>query len=109
MTTPRSDMDLSHLPEVESTRLLWREQLAALPRAAWCALRRLLRREARHYLSIDGRVAARFTSGQDHLEFMTWLASTHNGAFDFGFETGREYLVAQHINAAGPDASVPGT
>lgn len=105
MTSGRSDMDLSHLADVQSARLLWREQLAALPRAAFHALRRLLRRETRYYLTIDGQVMARFASEEDHLVFMTWLAETHNGVFDFGFETGRESVVAQHIRQS--DAGEP--
>lgn len=94
MTTPRSDIEL------EATRLLWREQVTELPRAAWHALRRLLRREPRWYLTIDGMVAARFTSEADHAVFMGWLVQAHTSTFDFGFNTGKEFLVAQHIAAA---------
>ncbi len=91
---PPSDMNLDHLPDVVSARLLWREQVAALPRSLWHALRRLARREARYYLTIDGKVVARFTADADSTALMTWLADTHSHAFDFGFETWKEHQVA---------------
>lgn len=109
MTSPHgtSDMSLDHLPEVTSARLGPVDRLRALPRAAWYVLLRLFRRDERYYLTIDGQVVARFVSMEDHLRFMTWLHQTHTATFDFGFNTGKEFLVAQHI-ADGPDASVPG-
>lgn len=103
MTTPRSDID--EMTDVHVTRLLWREQAAALPQAARSALRRLFRREARLFLTDDnGRVLGRFTSADDASAFLTWVSQAHENTFNFGFHTGKEFLVAQHIAAdAGHD------
>lgn len=94
-----TEMNLDHLPEVTSTQLLWREQIAALPRALWNAARRLLRRDARYYLTVNGQVVARFVSPDDHLDFMTWLHETHTSAFEYGHAVGREYAVENHVSA----------
>lgn len=85
--------------DLHVTRLLWREQLREAPRSAYSALRRLFRREARHYLADpDGHVLARFTSNADAEYFLTWVAQSHDGTFQFGFSTGKEFMVAQAIN-----------
>jgi hypothetical protein len=101
-------MSLEHLAEVSSTQLRWRKQLAALPRALRFALARLTRRESRNYLTVDGQVVARFVSAEDHLAFMLWLHQTHTSTFDYGFEVGKEVIIAQHL-AAEADAGQPGT
>jgi hypothetical protein len=102
-----TEMNLDHLPDVTSSPLRWTRQLAALPRALRFALLRLLRWEARYYLTIDGQVVARFVSSEDQIRFMTWLHQTHTGTFDYGYALGKEFVVAQHINAA--DAGEPRT
>lgn len=85
--------------DLHVTRLLWREQLRAAPHAAYSAFRRALRREARQYLADpDGNVLARFTSEADARLLLAWAALSHEGAFNFGFSTGKEFMVAQAIN-----------
>lgn len=74
--------------EAVVTRLLWREQIAALPRAAWHALRRLLRREPRWYLVVDGKVIARLVSDGDHMELLGWIAAAHEETFKVGQQFG---------------------
>lgn len=74
--------------EAVVTRLLWREQILALPRAVWHALRRLVRREPRWYLVIDGRVIARLVADQDHLELLAWIAAAHEETFIVGQQFG---------------------
>ena len=90
-------MNLDHLPDVTATRLLWRDQLAALPQALRHAVLRLFRSEPRYYLLINDQVAARFVSPQDHLELLTWLAETHRANADYNFALGRERSVAEQI------------
>jgi hypothetical protein len=77
-------------PEAVVSRLLWREQFTALPRAGWHALRRLVRREPRWYLVIDGQVVARMVSQQDHLDLLAWIAATHEETFRVGEQFGLE-------------------
>lgn len=108
-------MNLDHLPEVAATRLLWREQIVAVRRSLWFSLRRMLRREPRQYLTMDGKVVARFTCVQDAAEFMTWVADTHEATLSFGVECGREAVVEQirkglsRVQSLGtPDAGDPG-
>lgn len=108
MTMPRSKMDLSHLPQAETTRLTWRERLAALPRATGFGLLRLLRIERRNYLVIDGKVAARFVAQADTLDFLRWLSQTHGSTFDYGCAMGKEWIVAKHLAEAAADAGQPG-
>lgn len=92
----------SNVPELEFSidvgtgRLLWREQLCALPRAAWYQLRRLFRCEPRQYLAINGRVAARFTASADHLEFFRWIEETHTKSSAYSYGLGREAALADH-------------
>jgi hypothetical protein len=104
-------MNLDHLPDVTVTRLLWREQVAALPRALWHAVLRALRSEPRYYLTISDQVAARFVSPQDHLELLTWLAETHKANADYNFALGKEHLIArlilQEAQATDTDAGAP--
>ena len=75
--------------EAVVTRLLWREQVRALPRAAWHALRRLARREPRWYLVIDGHVVARMTGDSDQAMLLEWIALVHGETFRAGQEFGR--------------------
>lgn len=107
MTETRSEMSLEHLPDVSSTPLAWRRKLAALPRALGYGLLRLLRIEFRNYLTIDGKVVARFVSQPDTMDFMRWLHQTHTAAFDYGHALGREYVANHGADAA--DAGQPGT
>jgi hypothetical protein len=74
--------------EAVVTRLLWREQVPALARAGWHALRRLVRREPRWYLVLDGQVIARMVSEQDHLDLLAWIAAAHEETFRVGEQFG---------------------
>lgn len=94
--------------EAVLTRLLWREQLRELPRAAWHALRRLLRREPRWYYVIDGRVIARLVADQDRDSLMEWIASVHGQTFLAGQQFGRAVSDAIHSNKQA-DPGDPGT
>jgi len=98
---------MNSIPEVETRRLSWSEQFRALAGAARSQVRRLFRREPRFYLMVNGLVLARFESEQAELEFREWVGMTHEATFHYGFQTGKEFLVAQHINAA--DAGEPRT
>jgi hypothetical protein len=69
---------------------MWREQLAALPRAARYFLRRLFRREFRYFLTIDDRLAARFTSEEDRLKFEEWLIYMHTVCYGLGIAQQKE-------------------
>jgi hypothetical protein len=82
--------------EAVVSRLLWREQFAALPRAAWHALRRLVRREPRWYLVIDGQVVARMVSDEDQTALLEWIAYVHGETFQAGANFGRGILNAVH-------------
>ena len=88
------------------TRLLWRSQARELPRAAWHALRRLVRRESRWYLEIDGRVIGRLVREEDHWALLKWLEDTHRETFRCGQEFYRE--VASEVHVVNPgDAGTP--
>lgn len=82
--------------EASVTRLLWREQARELPRAAWYALRRMVRREPRWYLVVDGHVVARLVSVEAHDELMAWIAEVHGQTFRSGVEFGQGVLSAIH-------------
>lgn len=92
--------------EAVVTRLLWREQLAALPRAAFHFLRRLLRREPRWYLVIDDQVVARLVSAEDRDNLLAWIAYAHEQTFHAGQEFGRGIVDA--IDRRQADAGDPG-
>ena len=98
-----TDWNLDHLPEVTSTRLGFADRLRALPKSARHALRRLAGRGSRYYLTINGDVASRFVSENEHMDFMTWLYETHTAAFDYGFDSGRR-SDAQHLPDDAGDA-----
>jgi hypothetical protein len=104
-----ADLSLDHLPEVSVTQLLWRDQLAALPRALGRALRRLLRLECRQYLTINGQVVARFVSEVDARDFKQWIDETHTATFEYGYGLAREVhsVGKNHVNLP-PDAGDPG-
>lgn len=95
--------------EAVVSRLLWREQARALPRAAWHALRRLARREPRWYLVLDGQVVARLVSNGDQTDLLAWIAEAHSMTFQAGTHFGREMLNA--VNGSQPadigDVSTP--
>ena len=94
--------------EAVVTRLLWREQLQALPRSLWHALLRLLRREPRWYYVIDGRVIGRLVAEEDHRVLLEWVASVHAETFRAGQKFGREVADAIHERQADPgDAGPP--
>lgn len=76
--------------EAVVTRLLWREQFRALPRAAGHAIRRLLRREPRWYLVLDGRVIARLVGHGDQTDLLEWIAAAHSMTFQAGQAFGME-------------------
>lgn len=92
--------------EAVVTRLLWREQVRALPRAAWHALRRLVRREPRWYLVIDDQVIARLVSDGDQTTLLEWIALAHGETFRFGRDFGRG--IANAIDRNQADAGDPG-
>lgn len=98
-------MDVSNLPEISVTRLMWREQLPALPRAIWHGMLRLLRIEPRVYLTINGRVAARFASQADHLDYLAWTAQIHGLTYGMGIDRGKEICAKSHPDT---DAGDPG-
>lgn len=79
---------LTPLFDITAERLLWRYQFRALGRSLSSQIRRVLRREARWYLTIDGRVVARFESEGDYRAFMSWLAHGHSETFRMGHEWG---------------------
>lgn len=101
--TPRSEVEAS------VTRLLWREQARELPRAAWHALRRLLRREPRWYFVVDGHVVARMVSASGHERLLGWVTHVHGETFRMGVECGKGVARAQHDGKAvdSGDASTP--
>jgi hypothetical protein len=82
--------------EMETARLLPTHQLLELPRAVYYAVRRLLRREARWYITLDGDVVARFTSAADYDKFMAWVADSHIETYDLGQRHGVEVANAFH-------------
>ena len=90
-------MNLDHIPEMEATRMRWREILSALPESLVHAARRLMGLEHRSYLVMNGRVLARFVSPQAELEFINWIGATHRANADWNFGRGREYAVATQI------------
>lgn len=96
---------MTELPEAAATRLSRRERLAALPRAVCHSLLRLLKFEHRYYLTIDGKVAARFTSAADYHDFVSWLTGMHGTVFNLGESFGRERCATTHdadTGTAGP-------
>lgn len=101
-----ADMDTRHVPDVHSTRLHWQDQLPALIPAAYHAIRRLLRREHRMYLVVEGEVLARFESEQAEMEFRNWLQASHIVTFETGANFGGG--IARALNADRADAGVPG-
>ena len=94
--------------EAVVTRLLWREQISALPRATLHALLRLVRREPRWYLVIDGQVIARLTSDGDQTTLLAWIADAHSMTFQAGTQFGTGVLNAVHGRQAA-DAGDTGT
>lgn len=101
-------MNLDDMTEMAFTRLSWREKLAVLHIELWHALRRLLRLEHRYYLTLDGRVVARFTADTDHAVVLKWLTDSHIRATDYGVTIGRESAVAKYF-AGQANAGDPGT
>lgn len=93
--------------EAVVTRLLWREQLAALPRAAANFLRRLLRREPRWYLVIDDQVVARLVSAEDRDNLLAWITYVHQETFRAGQEFGRGIVNAIDSRQADPGDAGP--
>lgn len=79
--------DFDHMTHI---RLLWREQLAALPRSLRYAVRRLLRLESRYYLTINGMVVARFVARQDHLALLDWTSAAHKKTIDRAFALSKQ-------------------
>lgn len=106
MTEPHSDLEFIY--DAETKNLRWREAIRELPWALYHQLRRVLRREPRLYLVVNGRVAARFTSDYDHLAFVTWLEETHTKTYRHGFDTGKEAMIARYIQAAADNAGAAG-
>lgn len=92
--------------EAVVARLLWREQIQALPRAIWSALRRLARREPRWYLVVDGQVIARLTASEDHDALLRWITFVHGETFRTGVKWGRE--VESAVNGSQADAGDAG-
>lgn len=84
----------SKAAEAAITRLLWREQIAALPRAIGAQIRRLLRREPRWYYVVEGRVVARITCQEDYDILMQWIATVHAESFHYGVSFGTGVLGA---------------
>lgn len=103
MTLPGKDS-----AEASVTRLLWREQVRELPRAAWHELRRLVRREPRWYLVVDDRVVARLVSNEDYEALLNWIEYVHGQTFRAGITFGRGTLNAPHGHHA-PDVGDTGT
>jgi hypothetical protein len=81
---------------MQTARLVWTHRLLELPRAVHFAVRRLLRREARWYLTLDDNVVARFTSRADHDAFLEWVKVTHIQVYNTGREHGQEVASALH-------------
>lgn len=102
MPTPRSEA-----ADALITRLLWREQIRALPGAVVAAARRLVRREPRWYLVINGRVVARLVSRVDYDELLAWIAHVHAETFHMGVGFGEEVHRAADTRKA-PDPGDPG-
>lgn len=102
--TPRSEA-----VDAAITRLLWREQARELPRAAWHAVRRLLRREPRWYVVVDGHVVARLAGEDDYARLLAWIGHVHGETFRMGVKFGRGVSGAIHASQqADPrDASTP--
>jgi hypothetical protein len=82
--------------DMRTERMLLTHQLIELPRAIRYAVRRLLRREARWYLTLNGDVVARFTSAADYGRFMAWVADSHIETYDLGHTHGVEVANAFH-------------
>jgi hypothetical protein len=94
--------------EAVVSRLLWREQIRALPRAAVHFFRRLVRREPRWYLVIDGQVIARLVSDGDQTALLEWIALVHGETFRAGQEFGMGVANALSSRQADPgDAGTP--
>jgi hypothetical protein len=83
-------------PDMQTARLVPTHQFLELPRAVWFAVRGLLRREARWYLTQDGNVVARFTGAADHDAFIEWVKATHLDTYDIGYKHGMEVANALH-------------
>lgn len=101
--TPRSEA-----ADAAITRLLWREQVRALPRSLWAAVRRLLRLEPRWYYVIDGRVAARLVSAEDRDDLLRWIARVHAETFHYGVGFGQGVAGAVDSGQS-PDSGDAGT
>ncbi len=84
------------IPDMQTARLVWTHRLVELPRAVRFAVRRLLRREARWYLTLDDNVVARFTSRADHDAFLEWVKASHIDTYDLGHKHGQEVADALH-------------
>ena len=99
-------MNLDGMTEMAFTRITWRERLATLPRALGHTVLRLLRRERRYYLVLDGKVMARFEVDTDHLVVLEWLRIAVERSVDYGVTLGRGKAleIADEANAgtAGP-------
>lgn len=89
MAMPPSSQPEPSTPEAAVTRLLWREQIRALPASLMAAVRRLLRREPRWYLVIDGRVTGRLVSAEDYASLLAWIGHVHGLTFQHGVEFGK--------------------
>lgn len=76
--------------DMQAERLLPTHQLQELPRAMYFAVRRLLRREARWYLTLDDNVVARFTSRADHDAFLEWVKASHIETYELAYRHGQE-------------------
>lgn len=92
--------------EVHITRLTWREQARAVPRAIFYGLRRLLRREARWYYVQDGVVIGRMVCEQDYKDLVEWIGASHKETFGAGMEFGGRAYAEKY---AGDDAGDTGT
>lgn len=97
----------SKAAEAAITRLLWREQIRALPRSLGATVRRLLRREPRWYYVVDGRVVSRLTSAADYDILMQWIAQVHAETFHYGVYFGKG--VAGAVDGSEADAGDAGT
>lgn len=91
--------------EAHVTRMTWRDQLWEVPRSAWYAIRRCLRREPRWFMVVDGRIVGRFASSGDSDLFLKWLSEGHQSTFRLAHELGKEHARAE----AEDDASDPRT
>lgn len=98
-------MSQPHGTEVHASieRMLWRDQVRLLPGSLLAAARRLLRREPRWYLIVDGRVVARMTSSHGYTDLMGWISDSHVRSYRRGVLHGAQ------SRDHGADAEEPGT